>query len=123
MQFIEGKYRTQSVLFPESLDQIIEQDNEVRMIDLLIKSITLVDFKFIIKTSKEGRPAYHPKDLLKLFNYKSTDESHSCRLIQIRVPLLWANVTSDPDAIRKKGTARSFCLNRHWITIKPSEHM
>ena len=69
MQFIQGKDRTQSILFPQSLDQIIEQDNEVRIIDLFVESIDLSDFKFAIKTSKEGRPAYHPKDLLKLYVY------------------------------------------------------
>jgi hypothetical protein len=50
MQFIEGKNRTQSILFPESLDQIISSDNEVRIIDLFLalagvpKSIVAVDF-------------------------------------------------------------------------------
>ena len=58
MQFIQGKNRTQSILFPKSLDQIIEQDNEVRIIDLFVESINLTNFHFEIKTSKEGRPAY-----------------------------------------------------------------
>jgi len=39
------------------------------MIDLFVESINLTDSKFIIKTTKEGRPAYHPKDSLKLFVY------------------------------------------------------
>jgi len=69
MQFIEGKNRNQSIIFSESLDQTVEQDNEVRIIDLLVESINLSDFKFAIKTSKEGRAAYHPKDLLKLYVY------------------------------------------------------
>ena len=69
MQFIQGKQRSQSILFPESLDEIIEKDNEVRIIDLFVESINVADFKFVIKTTKEGRPAYHPKDLLKLFVY------------------------------------------------------
>jgi transposase len=64
-----GKNREQSLLFPESLDQIIGQDNEVRIIDLFAESISTGYFKFLIKTTKEGRPAYHPKDLLKLFVY------------------------------------------------------
>jgi len=67
MQFIQGKNRYQSILFPDNLDQIVEQDNEVRIIDLFVESIHLSDFKFTIKTMVEGRPAYHPKDLLKLF--------------------------------------------------------
>ena len=65
MQFIEGKNRTQSILFPESLDQIISADNEVRIIDLFVESITLEDFHFVMKTTKEGRPAYHPHCLSK----------------------------------------------------------
>lgn len=31
MQFIDGENRTQSILFPQSLDQIISSDNEVRI--------------------------------------------------------------------------------------------
>jgi transposase len=69
MQYIQGKNRTQSILFPESLDQIIDQDNEVRIIDLFVESINISDFKFVMKTSIEGRPSYNPKDLLKLFVY------------------------------------------------------
>jgi len=41
MQFIQGKSRTQSVLFPENLDQIIEEQNEVRIIDLFVESIRM----------------------------------------------------------------------------------
>ena len=66
MQFIEGTPRNQAVLFTQSLEELIEADNEVRLIDLFAESIHLPDFHFIIKTTKEGRPAYHPKDLLKL---------------------------------------------------------
>jgi len=41
MQFIQGKNRTQSVLFPENLDQIIEEQNEVRIIDLFVAGIRM----------------------------------------------------------------------------------
>jgi len=82
MQFIQGKNRTQSILFTESLDQIISPDNEVRMIDLFVESINLNDFKFIIKTTKEGRPAYHPKDLLKLFMYGYINHIRSSRQLE-----------------------------------------
>jgi len=41
MQFIQGKNRTQSVLFPENLDQIIEEQNEVRIIDLFVESFRM----------------------------------------------------------------------------------
>jgi len=69
MHFIQGKDRTQIVLYSETLDQIVESDNEVRAIDAFVESIHIADYGFKIKTSIEGAPAYHPKDLLKLFVY------------------------------------------------------
>ena len=53
MKFIQGKNRKQSILFPESLDQIIDPDNEVRIIDLFAQSITISYFKFVVKTTIE----------------------------------------------------------------------
>lgn len=101
MQFIQGKDRTQSILFPNSLDQIIEQSNEVRIIDLFVESINLVDFKFIIKTTKEGRPAYHPKDLLKLFVYGYLNHVRSSRQLEKEckrnIELLWLMKELAPD--------------------------
>ena len=101
MQFIQGKNRTQSILFPESLDQIVEQNNEVRVIDLFVESINLSDFKFIIKTTKEGRPAYHPKDLLKLFVYGYLNHIRSSRQLEKEckrnIELLWLMKELAPD--------------------------
>jgi transposase len=82
MQFIKGENRTQSILFPQSLDQIINQDNEVRIIDLFVESISLADFQFFIKSTQEGRPAYHPKDLLKLYVYGYLNHIRSSRLLE-----------------------------------------
>ena len=65
MQYIQGNNRNQAVLFPKCLDELVDQDNEVRIIDLFVDSIKLDDYKFIIKHNTEGRPAYDPKDLLK----------------------------------------------------------
>ena len=101
MQFIQGKNRTQSILFPKSLDQIVEQDNEVRIIDLFVESINLTDFHFVIKTSKEGRPAYHPKDLLKLFVYGYLNHIRSSRQLEKEckrnIELLWLMKELAPD--------------------------
>jgi len=82
MQFIEGKDRTQLVLYTGSLDQIVEPDNEVRVIDAFVESIHLADFDFKIKTTFEGRPAYHPKDLLKLFVYGYMNRIRSSRQLE-----------------------------------------
>lgn len=101
MQFIQGTNRTQSVLFSENLDQIIDQENEVRLIDLFVESINLTDFKFVIKTSIEGRPAYNPKDLLKLYVYGYLNQIRSSRHLEKEckrnIELMWLMKTLAPD--------------------------
>ncbi len=101
MQFIQGTNRTQSVLFSESLDQIIDQENEVRLIDLFVESINPADFKFVIKTSIEGRPSYNPKDLLKLFVYGYLNQIRSSRTLEKEckrnIELMWLLKTLAPD--------------------------
>ena len=101
MQFIQGKNRTQSILFPENLDQIVDSDNEVRIIDLFVESINLPDFKFTIKETKEGRPAYHPKDLLKLFVYGYLNSIRSSRVLEKEcrrnIELMWLMKELAPD--------------------------
>lgn len=101
MQHIQGKNRTQSILFPESLDQIIDQNNEVRIIDLFVESINPTDFKFVIKTSIEGRPSYNPKDLLKLFVYGYLNQIRSSRALEKEckrnIELMWLMKELAPD--------------------------
>ena len=82
MRYITGTDRTQAVLFPQSLDQIIEQDNDVRLIDLFVESLDLTMFQFHLKGSVEGRPAYHPKDLLKLYVYGYLNSIRSSRALE-----------------------------------------
>lgn len=82
MQYIKGTDRTQAVLFPQSLDEIIDADNEVRIIDLFVESIDLAQFSFHIKSSSEGRPPYHPKDLLKLYVYGYLNSIRSSRSLE-----------------------------------------
>ena len=82
MQYIKGTDRTQAVLFPQSLDEIIDADNEVRIIDLFVESIDLSQFRFQLKSSSEGRPPYHPKDLLKLYVYGYLNSIRSSRALE-----------------------------------------
>ena len=69
MKFIQGHNRTQINLFPVSLDQSIDPDNEVRIIDLFVDSLSIKDYGFRMDFVENGRPAYHPADLRKLFIY------------------------------------------------------
>jgi transposase len=101
MQYIKGTDRTQAVLFPQSLDEIIDQSNEVRIIDLFVESIDLAQFSFHLKSSQEGRPPYHPKDLLKLYVYGYLNSIRSSRALEKEckrnIELMWLLHQLAPD--------------------------
>ncbi|MBU3928265.1 MAG: transposase [Bacteroidetes bacterium] len=69
MKYIIGRNRGQTSLFPVSLDAAIESDNEVRLIDAFVDSLKLEELGFGMEYVDNGRPAYHPGDLLKLYIY------------------------------------------------------
>ena len=83
MDYITGKPRTQLVLIESSLEEKIEQDNPVRIIDAFVNSCKLEEFGFKrAKHASEGRPPYHPGDLLKLFIYGYLNRIRSSRLLE-----------------------------------------
>jgi len=49
MKFIKGENRTQINLFPVSLEHAINEDNEVRIIDLFVDSVSLEDYGYLNK--------------------------------------------------------------------------
>jgi transposase len=79
MKFIQGQNRTQINLFPVSLDQSIDSENEVRIIDLFVDSLSIKDYGFRTDFIENGRPAYHPTELLKLFIYGYLNKVRSAR--------------------------------------------
>lgn len=116
MKFIQGKDRDQIEFF--SLSQAISEDNEVRLIDLFVHAINLSDFGFKTDFIENGRPGYHPTDLLKLFIYGYMNRIRSSRHLEKEckrnLELMWlmkglapdhntiANFRKDnPKAIRK----------------------
>lgn len=116
MKFIQGKDRDQVEFF--SLGQAISDDNEVRLIDLFVEAIQLSDYGFKMEFIENGRPAYHPTLLLKLFIYGYLNRIRSSRQLEkqckINLEVMWlmkglvpdhntiANFRKDnPKAIRK----------------------
>lgn len=101
MKFIEGQNREQLVLIPTSLNALIDSDNEVRTIDLFVDSLDIKDFGFVIKESTEGRPAFHPKVLLKLFIYGYLNRIRSSRALEKEcnrnIELMWLLKQLAPD--------------------------
>ncbi|MDI6051043.1 transposase [Flavobacterium sp. XS2P24] len=92
MKFINGTNRNQLPLFASSIDDAIAQENEIRLIDLFV-DIKLADFGFIFNFVENGRPAYHPSDLLKLFIYSYPNRMRSSRTLEkecnLNIELIW----------------------------------
>lgn len=101
MKFIIGKNRCQMPLFASSLDEAIDQDNEIRLIDLFVDSLKFSDFGFKMDFVENGRPAYHPADLLKLFIYGYLNRMRSSRILEKEckrnIELMWLLKGLTPD--------------------------
>jgi transposase len=93
-RFVEGADRAQSTLFPECLDDWIEENNPVRVIDAFVDLLDLTELGFEgVKPAETGRPAYHPSALLKLYVYGYLNRVQSSRRLESEagrnVELMW----------------------------------
>ncbi len=58
--FIEGVDRDQVTLFPDRLEDWIDEDHLVRVVDLFVAQLDLVDLGFARAAhARTGRPGYH----------------------------------------------------------------
>jgi transposase len=94
MKYIEGFNRSQTLLFPQCIDEIIPEDSEVRIIDAFVDSLPLEELGFMNhKPLEEGRPMYHPRDLFKLYIYGYLNRIRTSRLLEREcernVELMW----------------------------------
>jgi transposase len=82
-RFVEGTDRGQSTLFPECLDDWIDEDNPVRVIDAFVDTLDLAELRFEgVEPAATGRPAYHPSALLKLYVYGYLNRVQSSRRLE-----------------------------------------
>ena len=101
-RFIEGEDRSQSTLFPETLDDYIGEDNSVRVIEVFIDELDLSGLGFDgVNPQATGRPAYHPSVLLKIYLYGYLNRIQSSRRLeretQRNVELMWLTRRLAPD--------------------------
>ncbi len=66
-RFVEGVDRDQAVLFPECLEDWVDQNNAVRVIEAFVEALDLGDLGFgDVDPKATGRPAHHPSVLSRL---------------------------------------------------------
>ena len=101
-RFIEGEERSQSILFPDRLDDWIEEDNPVRVVEVFVEGLDLGALGFArSEPAATGRPGYHPATLLKIYIYGYLNRVQSSRRLereaQRNVELIWLTGRLMPD--------------------------
>lgn len=101
-RFVEGTDRSQSILFPEQLDDYVTEDNAVRVIDAFVEALDLGKLGFAgTEPSHTGRPSYHPAVLLGIYIYGYLNRIQSSRRLereaQRNVELMWLTGRLAPD--------------------------
>lgn len=99
--FIEGENRNQSTLFPERVDEYVENDSTVRVIDVFIDRMDISGLGFKAQAAHTGRPGYHPCTMLKIYVYGYLNQIHSSRRLEREtrrnVELMWLTARLAPD--------------------------
>jgi len=101
-RFVKGENRSQSILFPERLDDSIAEDNPVRAIEVFVNELDMSGLGFDgMQPEPTGRPAYHPATLLKIYLYGYLNRIQSSRRLeretQRHVELIWLTERLTPD--------------------------
>lgn len=101
MKWITGTPRHQMTLFSTCLDDMIEQDNEVRLMDQFVNTLPLGSYGFDDQALEDGRPKYHPSLLLKIYIYGYMNRIRSSRELEracrINVEMMWLTQQLVPD--------------------------
>ena len=102
MAHISGHDRSQTLLFPESVDDYVDPDNPVRFIDAFVDGLDLAAAGFVgVEPKATGRPGYAPADLLKLYIYGDLNRVRSSRRLEAEtcrnIEVIWLLRHLKPD--------------------------
>ena len=97
-----GLDRSQTLLFPERLEDYVAAENPVRFLDAFVASLDLHTLGFAkARCADTGRPPYEPAALLKLYLYGYLHRIRSSRLLeaecQRNVEVIWLLGKLTPD--------------------------
>lgn len=102
MSFVRGEDRSQSTLFPLSLDELVPTEHVCRVIEAFAQRLPLAELGFSKARPKgTGRPPYDPADLLKLYLYGYLHQVRSSRRLerecQRNIEVMWLMNRLAPD--------------------------
>lgn len=101
MTFIAGNDRNQIPLFLTTLEDAVSSDHEIRLIDAFVNSLSFAQMGFKFDFIENGRPAYHPGDLLKIYIYGYLNRIRSSRTLEKEcgrnIEMMWLTKGLKPD--------------------------
>lgn len=102
MAYKKGDDRKQKILFPDCIDEYVEDDAPVRLFDAFVDRLNMEELGFIRSTPKEtGTPGYDPRDLLKLYIYGYFYQIRSSRKLarecRCNIEVMWLLNKLTPD--------------------------
>jgi transposase len=102
MAYKKGEDRRQRTLFPDCIDDYVEQDSPVRLMDAFVDSLDMEKLGFLrFVPAETGAPGYDPRDLLKLYTYGYYYEVRSSRKLArqclINIEVMWLLAKLAPD--------------------------
>lgn len=102
MSYIKGEERNLTILFPESIDDYISDNNSVRVIDEYVEQLDMGGLGFNKAVCPSiGRPPYDPKDMLKLYLYGYLNRIRSSRRLEHEatrnIEVIWLLKKLKPD--------------------------
>ena len=103
MSYKKGIPREQLTLFPEKIDDYIDQNNQIRFVDAFVNNLDLQElgFKYSIPKMGSGRNPYDPYDMLKLYIYGYLNNIRSSRKLEVEthrnIEIMWLIGKLKPD--------------------------
>ena len=131
MEYQQKQSRTQLALYTTCLDDMIAEENSVRIIDRFVDGLDLQAIGFGAM-APQGRPPYDPADLLKLYIYGYLNRIRSSRSLELEcarnIELIWllGNLRPDHNTIarfRKDNPKAIKRVFRHTVSIAKNHEL
>ena len=81
MPYRKGE-RRQSILFPQSIDEYIKEDDPARVYDAFVEALNFNELGITLDENQVGNPSYYPKSMLKLLLYGPSYGERSSRKLE-----------------------------------------
>jgi len=102
MSYIKGLERGQSVMFPPTLEEYVEEDNPVRAVAAFLRRLDFAKLGFVrARAAETGRPGYDPRMLMGLYVWGHLHGVRTSRKLEqacrSHVEVMWLTGNLRPD--------------------------